>query len=136
MELRSCSHAEYVEKLAGCRINIVALSGGQLRSAGQQTFLNSMALGKPTIVTDMIGPQGYIDNGDDGLLVPPGDPRALRAAIELLLGDPWLEREMARKARERAGAYGTEAHFKRIIALAGEVAQEARQRERREERAA
>ncbi len=121
VELRSLSHAEYMEKLAGCRINIVALEGDRLRSAGQQTFLNSMALGKPTIVTDMIGPISYITSGEDGLLVPHGDYRALRSAIELVLKDPVLESEMGRRARLRASAHSTEAHFRQIIELAAGV---------------
>lgn len=115
------SHEEYMMKLAGCRMNIVALDGEELRSAGQQTFLNSMLLGKPTIVTDLDGPAGYIRHGVDGLLVPPGDAAALRKAIVSLLQDPAAERQMGINGAAAAARYSTEEHFKKIIAVAEAV---------------
>jgi glycosyltransferase involved in cell wall biosynthesis len=36
-----------------------------------------------------------------GLLVPPGDPAALGAALRAWLGDPGLRRRLRRAARER-----------------------------------
>ena len=121
VEMRGMSHREYMEKLAGCRMNVVALERSRLRAAGQQTFLNSMALGKPTIVTDVTGPLGYIEDGEDGLLVPPEDPGALRSAIERLLKDPVKARAMGAKALAKAEKFSTEEHFKKIIRLAAEL---------------
>jgi glycosyltransferase involved in cell wall biosynthesis len=40
-------------------------------------------------------------DGETGLLVPPRDPRALRRALERLLGDEELRRRLGDAARER-----------------------------------
>jgi glycosyltransferase involved in cell wall biosynthesis len=60
------------------------------------------ALGKPVIGSDMPGIDEVIVNGENGLLVPPGDPAALADAIESLLADPDLCRRMGEAGRLRA----------------------------------
>ena len=42
-----------------------------------------------------------VRDGDTGLLVPPGDARALRAALERLASDPALRARMGVAARRR-----------------------------------
>ena len=120
--IRGYPHKEYLQLMAGCAINIVALAPGLLHSGGQQTFLNSMWLGKPTIVTDPAGACDYIDDGMDGVLVEPGDAAALRQAIVRLLADRAAAQAMGVRARSKVTAgYSTDDHFKNIIALAGDV---------------
>ncbi len=52
------------------------------------TILEAMAAGKPVVATRTGGiPEAVID-GETGLLVPPGDPSALAAALLSLLRDP------------------------------------------------
>ncbi|HVM06425.1 MAG TPA: glycosyltransferase family 4 protein [Acidimicrobiales bacterium] len=43
--------------------------------------------------------------GDGGLIVPPGDPAALRAALRSLAADPFLRNNLAERARARAQQY-------------------------------
>ena len=50
------------------------------------------------------GPSELIDDGVDGLLVPPGDEAALSRAIETLLSDPVLRAKLSEAARSRATA--------------------------------
>jgi glycosyltransferase involved in cell wall biosynthesis len=58
-----------------------------------------MAMGRPIVSTSVSMIPEILDGC--GLLVSPGDPRALRTGIETLLGDPGRARELGRRARER-----------------------------------
>ena len=89
-------------------INVVPLEAGTLRSAGQQTFLNAMALGTTVVVTDVKGGSDYIRNWVDGVLVEPGDPSALRAVLVHLLGDPALVARIRGNAVQVGPRYATE----------------------------
>ncbi len=52
-----------------------------------------MASGLPVVATDIPGYREVVRDGEEGLLVPPGDPRALAQAIRRLLTDrPLAER--------------------------------------------
>jgi glycosyltransferase involved in cell wall biosynthesis len=118
VDVRGYSHEGFLKMMAGCRINIVSLDAGLLHSGGQQTFLNSMRLGKPTIVNDPDGAADYITDGEDGLLVPPKNPEALRAAITSLLNDPLKAKHLGSNAMAKARNFNTDEHFKKIIEVA------------------
>lgn len=62
----------------------------------------AMAYGRAVVVTDVGGLRDAVDDGVDGLRVPPRDVRALRAAIERLLADPGLRERLGAAAREKA----------------------------------
>jgi glycosyltransferase involved in cell wall biosynthesis len=59
----------------------------------------ALARGVPVIATDVGGVSEAL--GDGGLLVPPGDPAALGAALRSWLGDAELRGRLRRAARER-----------------------------------
>jgi hypothetical protein len=80
-------HADYVEELRRARVVVVPLAENRWRSAGQQTYLNAMALGKPVVVTDAMGVRDYVEDGVTGLIVAPGDARAMGEAVSWAL-DP------------------------------------------------
>jgi type III pantothenate kinase len=63
-----------------------------------------MAYGRPVVASAVGGLVDAIDDGVTGLLVPPGDAGALRAAIERLLGDADLRGRLGKAAREKARA--------------------------------
>ncbi len=65
-------------------------------------LLEAMALGLPVVSTDVGGVTEAVENGIQGLLVPPGDPRALAQRIAQMLDDPEASREMGRRARKVA----------------------------------
>ena len=71
--------------------------------------LESAAVGKPIIASNIGGLGDIVVDGETGLLVPPGDGPALRAALERLLGDEALRARMGASAREFVAAYGPEA---------------------------
>lgn len=115
------SHREFMQLMAESSINVVPLKNGLLHSGGQQTFLNAMVMGKPVIVTDPEGAKDYIEDGVDGILVPPAKPERLRSAIVKLHHDPDLAVRLGEAAREKALKWDTEANLAAIAVLAQEV---------------
>ena len=71
--------------------------------------LESAAVGKPIIASNIGGLGDIVVDGETGLLVPPGDGPALRAALERLLGDEALRARMGESAKRFVTAYGPDA---------------------------
>jgi glycosyltransferase involved in cell wall biosynthesis len=61
----------------------------------------AMAAGRPVVASAVGGLLDLVADGETGLLVPPRDVTALRAALERLLGDAELRRRMGAAGRER-----------------------------------
>jgi len=71
-----------------------------LNEALSNVLLESMAAGAPTVATRVGGtPEALID-GTTGLLVPPGEPRAIADAVSRLLTDRVLADRLGRDARD------------------------------------
>jgi glycosyltransferase involved in cell wall biosynthesis len=70
-----------------------------LSEAFSQAMVEALWMAKPLVMTDVSGARDVIRHGENGLLVPPGDPRALAHAIERLAGDPPLRASLARYGR-------------------------------------
>jgi glycosyltransferase involved in cell wall biosynthesis len=68
----------------------------------------AMSRGKPVIGTTPGGHCDMIVDGENGLLVSPGDVRALRRAMEFLLADPERRARMGRAAQERAREFSAD----------------------------
>jgi glycosyltransferase involved in cell wall biosynthesis len=79
--------------------------------AGVTTLCEAMAMGKAVIVTRTRGQVDVVREGLSGLYVPPGDARALRQAIEHLLGHPEEAARMGRAGRELVEANHTLDHY-------------------------
>ena len=87
----------------------------------------ALARGLPVIVTDVGGVTEALGHGDDdtrpGLLVGPGDPAALGAALRAWLGDAELRTRLRRAARERrATLRGWAATTSDVAAVLADVA--------------
>lgn len=67
--------------------------------------LEAMASGTPVVATRVGGLQTVVQDGASGLLVPPGDSRALAGAILRVLMDQRLRMHLAHGARERAEGF-------------------------------
>lgn len=89
----------YDELMLNSAVVVVPLEPRRDRSAGQTTYVQAMARGKPVIVTDTPGVRDYIQDGHTGVIVPPRDPDALAAAIRALLDDPDERKRMGESAR-------------------------------------
>jgi colanic acid/amylovoran biosynthesis glycosyltransferase len=61
----------------------------------------AMAHGRPVVASRVGGMPSMVEDGHTGILVEPGDPAALRAAIERLLDDPDSRRRLGEAAREK-----------------------------------
>ncbi len=64
--------------------------------------LEAMAAGRPVVATRVGGVPEVVVDGETGLLVPPGDVPALRAALVRLAGDPALRARLGTAGRRRA----------------------------------
>jgi len=72
-----------------------------LRESFGRVTLEAMAAGRPIVASRVGGLAEGIIDGETGLLVPPGDERALAAALRTLLTDPVLCARLGNAARER-----------------------------------
>jgi glycosyltransferase involved in cell wall biosynthesis len=62
-------------------------------------LLEAMSCGTPVIASDIGGVTIVVENGRTGLLVPPGDARALANAIAAMAGDPLKRQAFGQAAR-------------------------------------
>lgn len=79
---------------------VVPLEAGLDLGAGVNAVLEAMAMRKPLVVSASPGIADYVDDGENALVVPAGDPGALAAAIEALLCDPRRADRLAAAGRE------------------------------------
>ena len=68
------------------------------RSTGQVFIFEAMAMGKPVVATRSIGTTDYIRDGENGLLVDPGDAAGLAEAVNRLLMDSGLAARLGNQA--------------------------------------
>ena len=101
------TEAGFRRAMAAARLVVVPMQKGLLHSGGQQTCLNAMLLGKPTVAVGRKWAVDFIDDGADGLIVDYEDPVGLRKAIRRVLDDPEAARRMGERARDRAAAFTT-----------------------------
>jgi glycosyltransferase involved in cell wall biosynthesis len=67
--------------------------------------IEAMACGKPVISTDVPSGVSWVNQHETtGLIVPAGQPAALRAAMERLMGDAALRQRLGRAGRDRVDA--------------------------------
>ncbi len=78
----------------------------------------AMAHGRAVVATPVGGQRDLVVDGETGLVVPPGDVAALRAALERLLADRELRRRLGAAGRERAGRLLS---WERVVGLTLEV---------------
>jgi len=110
------------QAMAGAKLIVVPMRKGTLRSGGQQTCLNAMLLGKPTIAIGRRWAVDFITDGEDGLIVDYEDPRGLNSAIRWLLNHPADACRMGERARQRAAWFTTERCMRTVHDLVRDAA--------------
>lgn len=109
------SQAELAVAYAAADVCVVPSLGGE--SFGL-VALEALAHGVPVIASRIRGYAEWLDGAGVGELVPPGDPRALAAALARLLGDPERHRRSAAAALALAARYEWAALAERIVTTA------------------
>ncbi|WP_152999592.1 glycosyltransferase, partial [Curtobacterium citreum] len=81
----------------------------------------AMAAGCAVVASAVPGIVDVVQDGENGLLVPPGDPAALATALERLLGDADLVRRLGAAAARTAQAHTVPAVADRYRSLLREA---------------
>ncbi len=86
------------------------------RSEGfSNAIIEAMAASVPVVATDVGGNAEAVQDGISGIIVPPGDPKALAEGIAKVLRDPVLAGQMGRASRKSAmERFTTESMMARI----------------------
>jgi glycosyltransferase involved in cell wall biosynthesis len=94
------SQAELRQLYADSRFMVMPLFDVDFQ-AGVTAILEAMAMERAVICSRTPGQTDVVIEGETGMYVPPGDPAALRAAIEYLLQHPEEAARMGRNGRRR-----------------------------------
>jgi hypothetical protein len=82
-----------------------------------RVIIEGMAVGKPVVATRAGGVPEFVHDGEDAILVAPGDATALAACLERLLGDAAECERLARNARTSASRFAVAHHVEAMTAV-------------------
>jgi glycosyltransferase involved in cell wall biosynthesis len=89
------------------------------------SLLEAMASGLAIIATDVGETRNIIRNGENGILIPPKEPRALASAILSILSSQSLYNDLSKKSVQTAKQYDINAFGPKYVRLYNEVLSEA-----------
>ncbi|MFM7225251.1 MAG: glycosyltransferase, partial [Actinomycetota bacterium] len=113
-------HAELPDVLAAMDAAVVVAATGQTFHYSPLKLAEYLAAGLPVVAPAIGEPGARIRDGEDGLLVAPGDPAALAAALRRLRDDPALRVRLGTRAREVAAeSWSWDRSAERVIAALG-----------------
>lgn len=124
VELRgTLPQAQVAQELA--RTSVVAVpflkTGMTERHMSPIKAFEAMAAGRPIVASDLPSSREFLRDGQNALLVPPGDVAALASAIGRLLEDRPLAERIAATAYAEAPQYSWDARAQRLGELLREV---------------
>ena len=115
--LTDCFGDDYIRQLFDAVAVVVPLAVADI-SAGQMVVIQAMGLGKAVVVTRTPTILDYVQDGEDALLVEPGDAAGMRAAFTRLINDPALRQRLGRNAMARYDReLSTAGHLRQIVTL-------------------
>jgi len=115
----------FLSLLAGSTVVAVPLHKGETPH-GHTTIAQALCLGKAVVTTRGASVEDYVRDGQEGLLVDPGDVAGYRRAVLTLLEDEEFRQACERRARARAPEFSYTAFAHSVRALCHEVIQEHR----------
>ncbi len=108
-------HAQVKEFLCEARVAVLPnLPGGVSRFTSPLKLFEYMAAALPVVASDLPSLREVLRDGENAILVPPGDPAALAAGIRRVLADEALALRIAANARGDAAGYTWENRARRI----------------------
>lgn len=69
-------------------------------------LLEAMSIGVPVVASDVAGIRDLLENGKAGVLVPPGEPFTLSDAVNTVLRDKSLWKQLSLSGRQTSRKYG------------------------------
>ena len=100
--------------MAKARLSVTPLSNLKTAS-GQVTFINAMRIGVPVVATCCPGTDGYVTDGETGLLARPFDVEDMRAKITRLWTDEDLRAKLVENSKTVAAeTFSDEAAAKKL----------------------
>ncbi len=102
-------------------------------ATGQESFgivlLEAMALGKPVVASSIGGYASVMTSGREGLMVLPKKHKALAQALEKLMADEILRKELWERGKLTAANYSWNRVAKRVVAFYDKTLRELEQKE-------
>jgi glycosyltransferase involved in cell wall biosynthesis len=117
-----CAQWPHDQVMAAFRRCLFAVLPSICLDACPTTVLEAMASGRPVVATTTGGIVDMITDGENGLLVPPGDEGKLAEAMARLLSDADLRARLASGATERVRPFTASAVAERLEAVYARVA--------------
>ena len=105
-ELRIADRTDFPDAVTNpfpCMLGADIFACSSIHEGFSNVILEAMALGKPVISTDhRHGADEIIEDGRNGILVPPQDPQSMAEAILKVLSDAELRRKLGEEAKKRS----------------------------------
>jgi glycosyltransferase involved in cell wall biosynthesis len=109
-------HARVRGYLEDARIAVLPnLDAGVSRFTSPLKLFEYMAAGVPVVASNLPSLREVLRDGENAILVPPGDPGALAEGIRSLLADGELAARVAARAREEVTGYTWDVRAARIL---------------------
>jgi len=89
-------------------------------------LMEATSVGLPIVATAVGGVPQVLTDGVDGLVVPPGDPAALAAALTRVVSDPGLRSRLGAAAKQRSAMFDVAEASRTIESIYREVAPDRR----------
>lgn len=107
--------SEFLRALRESRFVILPLQEDPTRAAGITVLAMALLAGRPLVATSTAATRDYLQHEVDALLVPPGDAKALAAAVTRLDTEPGLLGVLAEGARVTGQRMSTESWAQQIL---------------------
>jgi len=122
------THEDFMACMREAKAVVVPLKRDLDRSAGQQTYLNAMYFGKPTIISEAFGVKDYVKHGHNGWIVNGTSDEYVENLEYILSSENTLSiEEVCKNARDSAAQFTFDRHAQGIVDIVDEWFSEKRE---------